>query len=67
MHERERHLSRGLHEQQDESALAGVVCDVRRRTCAKDTEGLAALKAWDEKHLDAIVYEGGPLGPKPDA
>lgn len=30
---------------------------------AKDEEGLAALKAWDEKHKDAIVYEGGPLGP----
>jgi hypothetical protein len=30
---------------------------------AKDVEGLAALKAWDEKHRDAIVYEGGPLGP----
>jgi hypothetical protein len=30
---------------------------------AKDEEGLAALKAWDEKHQDAIVYQGGPLGP----
>jgi len=30
---------------------------------AKDVEGLAALKAWDERHRDAIVYEGGPLGP----
>ena len=30
---------------------------------AKDVEGLAALKAWDESHQDAIVYEGGPLGP----
>ncbi len=29
---------------------------------AKDAEGLAALKAWDEKHRDAVVYEGGPLG-----
>jgi hypothetical protein len=30
---------------------------------ARDAEGLAALKAWDEKHKDSIVYEGGPLGP----
>jgi hypothetical protein len=30
---------------------------------AKDVEGLAALKAWDEEHRDAIVYMGGPLGP----
>jgi hypothetical protein len=30
---------------------------------AKDEIGLAALKAWDEKHKDSIVYEGGPLGP----
>ena len=30
---------------------------------AKDVEGPAALKAWDESHQDAIVYEGGPLGP----
>src|SRR5262249_47137084 len=30
---------------------------------AQDEAGLAALKAWDEKHKDAIVYMGGPLGP----
>jgi hypothetical protein len=30
---------------------------------AKDAKGLAALKAWDEKHRDSIVYAGGPLGP----
>jgi hypothetical protein len=30
---------------------------------ANDEEGLAALKAWDEDHRDAIVYDGGPLGP----
>lgn len=35
--------------------------DEERR--AKDEKGLAALKAWDEAHKDAIVYEGGPLGP----
>ncbi|UXN66069.1 hypothetical protein N8E89_22865 (plasmid) [Phyllobacterium sp. A18/5-2] len=35
--------------------------DEERR--AKDEEGLAALKTWDEAHKDAIVYEGGPLGP----
>jgi hypothetical protein len=29
---------------------------------AKDEEGLAALKAWDEAHQDVIVYAGGPLG-----
>jgi hypothetical protein len=28
---------------------------------AKDGEGLAALKAWDEKHRDAIVYGAGRL------
>lgn len=26
-------------------------------------KGVAAVKAWDERHKDAIVYEGGPLGP----
>ncbi|MDP9422873.1 MAG: hypothetical protein M3Q19_08580 [Pseudomonadota bacterium] len=30
---------------------------------ATDEVGLAAVKAWDEEHRDAIVYEGGPLGP----
>ncbi|WOK37224.1 hypothetical protein [Sphingomonas sp. C3-2] len=30
---------------------------------ARDEAGLAALKAWDETHRDAIVYAGGPLGP----
>ncbi len=30
---------------------------------AKDEEGLAALKAWDEAHQNDIVYMGGPLGP----
>ena len=30
---------------------------------ARDEVGLAALKAWDEAHKDAIVYAGGPLGP----
>jgi hypothetical protein len=29
---------------------------------AKDVEGLAALKAWDESHRDAIVY----MGPRPN-
>jgi hypothetical protein len=29
---------------------------------AKDEEGLAALKAWDEAHQGEIVYMGGPLG-----
>ncbi len=29
---------------------------------AKDEEGLAAPKAWDEEHQDVIVYSGGPLG-----
>jgi len=37
-----------------------AMSDAERR--AKDEEGLAALKAWDEKHQDAIVYSGGPLG-----
>ena len=30
---------------------------------AKDEVGLAALKAWDEKHQDAIVYRAGRLAP----
>ncbi|MFV3073266.1 hypothetical protein [Niveispirillum fermenti] len=30
---------------------------------ARDEEGLAALKAWDEAHRNVIVYAGGPLGP----
>jgi hypothetical protein len=30
---------------------------------AKNEEGLAALKAWNEKHQASIVYPGGPLGP----
>lgn len=29
---------------------------------AMDEVGLAALKVWDEKHKDVIVYQGGPLG-----
>ena len=29
---------------------------------AKDAIGLPALEAWDEKHKDSIVYQGGPLG-----
>ena len=28
----------------------------------KDAIGIPALKAWDEKHKDAIVHLGGPLG-----
>ena len=28
-----------------------------------DRRGLAALAAWDEAHKDAIVYQGGALGP----
>jgi hypothetical protein len=38
-----------------------AMSDEERR--AKEAEGLAALKAWDERHQDAIVYLGGPLGP----
>ena len=30
---------------------------------ATDEKGLAAVQAWDAAHKDAIVYEGGPLGP----
>jgi hypothetical protein len=29
---------------------------------ANEQEGLASWKAWVEKHKDAVVYEGGPLG-----
>lgn len=29
---------------------------------AKAEAGVAAVKAWDEKHQDVIVYKGGPLG-----
>jgi hypothetical protein len=41
-------------------AWSAMPQDERR---AKDEAGLAALKAWDEAHRDAIVYMGGPLGP----
>ncbi|MHA7633497.1 hypothetical protein [Corallococcus sp. M7] len=34
--------------------------DEERR--AKAEAGVAAVKAWDEKHRNVIVYEGGPLG-----
>src|ERR1700682_41232 len=41
-----------------------VACDARsegdRR--AKEREGMAAWKAWVEKHQSAIVAMGGPLG-----
>jgi hypothetical protein len=30
---------------------------------ATDARGLPALAAWDAAHRDAIVYQGGPLGP----
>ncbi len=30
---------------------------------AKAEIGVAAVKAWEEAHRDAIVYVGGPLGP----
>lgn len=40
-------------------AWYAMSADERR---AKDEAGLAALKAWDEKHRDVIVYGGGPLG-----
>jgi YCII-related domain len=29
---------------------------------AKEQEGIAAWKGWMEKHKDAVVGEGGPLG-----
>ena len=29
---------------------------------AKEEEGLPAWQAWVEKHQDAIVHQGGPLG-----
>ncbi|AFE06952.1 hypothetical protein COCOR_06494 [Corallococcus coralloides DSM 2259] len=29
---------------------------------AKAEAGVAAVKAWDAKHRDVIVYGGGPLG-----
>jgi hypothetical protein len=29
---------------------------------AKEQEGMAAWKAWADKHYDAIVSTGGPLG-----
>ena len=37
-----------------------ALSDEERR--ARDAVGLPALEAWDEKHKDAIVYMGGPLG-----
>ena|ERR1700683_747974 len=29
---------------------------------AKEQEGMAGWRAWMEKHRDAVVFEGGPLG-----
>ena len=33
-----------------------------RSGAQNEQEGIAAWKAWAEKHSDAIVYGGGPLG-----
>lgn len=32
-------------------------------TAERQRIGLAAIAAWDEAHKDAIVYQGGQLGP----
>ena len=37
-----------------------ALSDAERR--AKEQQGMAAWKAWADKHRAAIVYMGGPLG-----
>jgi hypothetical protein len=38
-----------------------AMSDEERR--ATDARGVPAVLAWDAAHRDAIVYQGGPLGP----
>jgi hypothetical protein len=42
------------------AAAWGALSEAERRT--KEREGMAAWKAWVEKHQAAIVSMGGPLG-----
>ncbi|MBL8595052.1 MAG: hypothetical protein JNK01_20365 [Devosia sp.] len=37
-----------------------ALSDTERQS--RDAVGLPALEAWDERHKDAIVHMGGPLG-----
>jgi hypothetical protein len=62
-HEHEGHLSRGFLGNKTSPRWKAWYAMSEEERRAKDVEGLAALKAWDESHQDAIVYEGGPLGP----
>jgi hypothetical protein len=62
-HEHEGHLSRGFLRNKTSPRWKAWYAMSEEERRAKDVEGLAALKAWDESHQDAIVYEGGPLGP----
>src|ERR1700730_10885724 len=58
-HEHEQYLSRYFPWQQNQSATSGLGRPSRRRS---PREGIAAWKAWVEKHHAAIVSMGGPLG-----
>ena len=62
MHEHERHLAVFLSIKTSPRWRAWYAMSEAERR-AKDEAGLAALKAWDETHRDAIVYMGRPLGP----
>ena len=61
-YDRQRHISRDFPWQQDEpkNDAWNSLPEAERR--AKEREGIAAWKAWVEKHQGAIVAMGGPLG-----
>jgi hypothetical protein len=63
-HEREQYISRGVSRQQDEPANDSMEWNAlpEAERLAKQQEGIAAWKAWAEKHQAAIVGMGGPLG-----
>ena len=44
------------------SPRMGMECPSRGGAACQRKEGIAAWKAWVEKHRDAIVEMGGPLG-----
>ena len=60
-HERKQHISRGVSRQQDTRMTAWNALPEAERL-AKQKEGIAAWKAWAEKHQSAIIGMGGPLG-----
>jgi len=61
-HERKQHISRGVSRQQDEPANDSMECPARSGATREAKRGIAAWRAWAEKHQSAIVGMGGPLG-----